>query len=443
MLLSLLSVFGQAQTIPTTRVRDCTTGGCHAPVLDHEVMHAPAGLSECGACHEYADPSEHSFVLKRRGAALCTFCHLGSGTQLGLVGHKPFDEGDCTGCHDPHGAHDSNMLRADNQPELCGLCHEDAIVGLHIHTPAADGDCLGCHGAHGAEHKGLLNRTGADLCLTCHEDTRERLETSVLVHEPAADNCLECHAAHASDTPAHLKMPPLALCESCHPEPVEIARHAAVKHSAVLEGRACLNCHQPHSSNHEGVLHADPVAACLACHTEPVTLGDGRVVKGVPEIAEEGAVLHGPVRKELCTGCHELHGSEHAVLLAANYTQNFYEPFKLEHYDLCFECHAKEMVLNKETNAETNFRNGSQNLHFAHVNMEKQGRACRSCHATHASVSDLHVPATVPYGRWELPLNFKRTDTGGRCNSGCHHPASYDRINATVGIEQPDDQPGP
>ncbi|MBZ0172719.1 MAG: hypothetical protein K8E66_10095 [Phycisphaerales bacterium] len=439
----LLAAHSHAQqTIPTTRVRDCTTDGCHAPVLDHEVLHGPTGISECGACHEYTDPARHAFVFKRKGADLCTFCHLGAGTQLGMVGHKPFDDGDCTGCHDPHGSRDSNLLRADTQTELCALCHEDAVVGLHVHTPAADGDCLGCHGAHGAEHKGLLNRTGSALCFTCHEDTRELVTKSVMVHEPAADNCLECHAPHASDTPAHLLMEPLALCESCHPEPAETARHATVKHSAVLEGRACLNCHQPHASNHEGVLHADPVASCLACHAEPLTTEHGVVVKGVPEIAVEGAVLHGPVRKELCTGCHELHGSDHPVLLAANYTQKFYEPFKLALYDLCFKCHAKEMVLNQESTAVTNFRNGSQNLHFAHVNREKQGRACRSCHATHASASDLHVPDSVPYGDWKLPLNFMRTESGGACNSGCHRPATYDRVNATIGIELPDEPGG-
>ena len=116
-------------------------------------------------------------------------------------------------------------------------------------------------------------------------------------------------------------------------------------------------------------------------------------------------------------------------------------PSKLEHYALCFECHAKELVLTSDSTIETNFRNGSQNLHFVHVNREEQGRACRSCHATHASMNRLHVPQSVPYGSWNLPLNFKMTETGGRCDSGCHRPATYDRIAPTIGIEEPD-QPG-
>lgn len=432
-----------AQDIPTTRVRDCTTSGCHAPIVDHPIMHGPTAIGACDACHEYDDPAQHTFVVKRQGAELCTFCHLGADTQLSLVGHKPFDEGRCTGCHDPHGSTSRNMLKAATTAQLCALCHEGAIQGTHVHTPAAAGDCLGCHGAHGAEHEKLLSRTGNDLCLTCHQDTKQLLATAELPHKPATENCLNCHAAHASDNLAHLTSPPEALCESCHPGPPQIARAAKFKHDAVLEGKACLNCHQPHASNHEGMLKSDPVGACLVCHDKPITLDDGKVVGSVADIAKKGEFLHGPVRQGLCTGCHELHGSDHSRLLAAEYTPNFYEPFSLEYYALCFKCHAQELVLNRETTAETNFRNGGLNLHYAHVNQDKQGRSCRSCHATHASVNELHIVEKVPYGKWELPLNFKRTDTGGSCNPGCHRPATYDRVNATIGIEGSDQEETP
>jgi predicted CXXCH cytochrome family protein len=422
---------------PTTRVRNCTTAGCHAQILDHEVLHAPAAISSCDSCHTYTDPAEHAFTLKREGAELCTFCHLGAGTQRALVGHRPFDEGNCTGCHDPHGSHDSNFLKADTQAGLCMLCHADVRTGTHVHTPAADGECLGCHSAHDADHKGLLTRDGSAMCYTCHEDTHDLVTNAVMVHKPAGEDCLACHQAHASDHANHLSAEPLELCTNCHPGPAMTARHAPVTHSAVLEGRACLNCHQPHASNHEGMLHLDPVASCLACHDGPITREDGRIVHGVPEIARDGAELHGPVRKQLCTGCHELHGSEHADLLAANYSSNFYEPFRLENYALCFECHAKELVLARESTIETNFRNGSENLHFVHVNRDRNGRSCRSCHATHASMNRLHVPQSVPYGSWELPLNFTMTKTGGRCDSACHRPATYDRVQPTIGIEDP------
>jgi len=418
---------------PATRVLNCNTSGCHAPIVEHKVLHGPAAIAACDACHEYQDPAAHSFVMKRQGSALCTFCHVGADAKLALISHEPFAQGDCTGCHDPHGSHDSMLLKADTQAGLCARCHDGAIAGTHMHTPAAQGNCLGCHGAHGADHKGLLSREGRDLCMTCHEDTRQRMQTAAHAHDPATGDCLQCHDAHASDFEDHLRLAPRALCADCHEPILQMATHASVKHSAVLDGKACLNCHEPHASDHDGLLHDNPIGACLACHDKPIVLED-RTVAAVSEIESEGAVRHGPVAKGLCTGCHELHGSEHGMLLAANYSRNFYESFSLDHYALCFKCHAQELVLNPQTATETNFRNGEKNLHFVHVQQDRLGRSCRSCHATHASHSPLHVVDSVKFGQWELPLNFMQTDTGGSCNSGCHRPATYDRVNATPGI---------
>jgi predicted CXXCH cytochrome family protein len=432
-----------AQDAPTTRVRNCTDAGCHAQTVQHDVLHAPAEIGSCTSCHDYADPADHTFRLKREGADLCTFCHLGSGTQLGVHGHKPFDEGNCTGCHDPHGGHSTDFLKSDTQAGLCALCHVEVRTGAFVHSPAADGECLGCHGAHGSEHAKLLDRSGSAMCFTCHEDTRAFMRSASLAHEPAGRDCLECHAAHASDHRAHLIDEPLGLCTSCHPGPAATAQHATFTHGAVLEGEACLNCHQPHASNHDGILRDDPIGACLDCHRKPIELGDGRVIGGVPEIDEAGSVLHGPVRAELCTGCHELHGSEHKDLLAASYSPNFYEPFSIDHYTLCFECHAHELVLVEETTIDTNFRNGDVNLHFVHVNRETQGRACRSCHATHASGNEQHMADTVPFGQWQMPLTFTSTQTGGRCDAACHRAATYDRVSPTIGIELPEGEQAP
>jgi hypothetical protein len=61
------------------------------------------------------------------------------------------------------------------------------------------------------------------------------------------------------------------------------------------------------------------------------------------------------------------------------------------------------------------------------VNKEDRGRSCRACHATHASAHPLHVRDSVPYGKWEMPINFKQTSTGGSCSPGCHKEQSYDR----------------
>jgi len=112
------------------------------------------------------------------------------------------------------------------------------------------------------------------------------------------------------------------------------------------------------------------------------------------------------------------------------YPETFYAPFKLDDYALCFTCHDKQLVLQPKTTGLTRSRNGDDNLHFVHVNRPDKGRSCRACHATHASTHEAHVRDSVPYGKWELPINFTPTATGGSCAPGCHKEAPYDREKA-------------
>jgi hypothetical protein len=83
-------------------------------------------------------------------------------------------------------------------------------------------------------------------------------------------------------------------------------------------------------------------------------------------------------------------------------------------------------VLAEKAEGLTGFRNGPRNLHAVHVNKEK-GRNCRACHSTHASGNELHVRDNVPFGRWQMPINYERTTTGGSCSPGCHKPYEYNR----------------
>jgi hypothetical protein len=71
-------------------------------------------------------------------------------------------------------------------------------------------------------------------------------------------------------------------------------------------------------------------------------------------------------------------------LLSKPYPETFYAEFNPENFAMCFTCHDKKLVEAKEAEGLTGFRNGKQNLHFAHVNKEK-GRTCRACHEKHAS----------------------------------------------------------
>jgi predicted CXXCH cytochrome family protein len=147
---------------------------------------------------------------------------------------------------------------------------------------------------------------------------------------------------------------------------------------------------------------------------------------------EENTDHHGPIKQKDCSGCHDPHGSENFRILRNPYPPTFYKPFAVENYNLCFGCHEKSLVLDPETTRLTNFRNGGTNLHFTHVNKAVKGRTCRACHETHASNFPKHIREAVPFGAWELPVNFQKTETGGSCTPGCHKVKKYDRVKKEI-----------
>lgn len=421
--------------MPTTRVRDCTTAGCHAGTLNHAFLHGPTAVAACDVCHQYADPLKHSFNLKQTGRGLCDFCHIDKVGTEGPVVHDPVAKGDCLSCHDPHGAMDRRLLRTDSLSKLCAECHQDTIRGSHLHTPVGEGRCLDCHAPHTAEIKGLLPAPRRTLCLSCHTDVRDRLGAATHVHDPLSGDCLDCHTTHGSDFASQLKSSPRVLCSSCHQDVEQIALSATHKHPAVLEDRACLNCHEPHASDRAHLAPADAIGACLACHAESIKAAAGHTIAGVPELAVKGFFPHGPIREQECAACHAVHGGGEPRLLTATYSNSFYQPFSTDAYALCFTCHDQKLVLSSMTETETRFRDGTRNLHAVHVNKDPQGRTCRACHDVHVSKTPALIAESVPFGQWRIPLNFTQSATGGSCAPGCHKPARYDRGPARPGVK--------
>ena len=216
------------------------------------------------------------------------------------------------------------------------------------------------------------------------------------------------------------------LCYPCHDKIKTIAETSKHKHLAVTEKDGCLHCHTPHASTVQFMLKEAPMSLCVSCHDKPVKMEGGPPVASFTEQIKGKKYLHGPVAQKDCTGCHATHGSEYFRLLVKDYPSLFYAPFSPDKYALCFSCHPESLVLTERTSALTDFRNGDLSLHYMHVN-KPRGRTCRSCHATHASDLPKLIRDSVPYGTWNLPIQFQKTDTGGGCRPGCHQPLTYDR----------------
>jgi len=419
---------------PTIKITDCTTSGCHADQINKRFLHGPTAVGACTACHQYENVEKHIFRYERTDAAMCTYCHINIDGAKHL--HQPVAEGKCLDCHNPHGAAERFLPRKETIGDTCLSCHDDLIGDRkHIHTPVAALQCTDCHNGHSSSHRSLLREEPRRLCLSCHIDMKRTLFASDCVHAPVQDGCLDCHDPHASDNENQIIAPPADLCGSCHQDVIETATNATVKHSVVLNSkRACLNCHNPHTGDRDAELMRDKsIRVCLTCHDKEIKTPDGKTIHDVVDVTNPNLNLHGPLRAGECRGCHQPHGSDHRHLLPSKYDKSFYTAAVADQFDLCFNCHTRDLIQNSQTKTATRFRNGNRNLHALHINdPKKAGRNCGVCHSIHASTQPFHMNLTVKFGQWTLPIRLKTTDTGGTCAAGCHRSHSYDRENPVI-----------
>ncbi len=127
-----------------------------------------------------------------------------------------------------------------------------------------------------------------------------------------------------------------------------------------------------------------PVDLCLVCHNEEMETPFGNIIN-MAKFLDDNSYIHGPIMKGDCSACHNPHGSDYWRIVKKFFPQEFYAPFSLGMYELCFSCHDKTKALTEKTSTVTGFRNGQTNLHFMHVNKDYKGRTCKACHDIHGS----------------------------------------------------------
>ncbi|MBZ5639132.1 MAG: cytochrome C [Acidobacteriia bacterium] len=292
---------------------------------------------------------------------------------------------------------------------ISAQCHEKLIKRKVVH-PVTE-SCGNCHESVATPHpqRGAktfkLTAAPPALCDGCHDAFGKKSH----VHEPVKDgSCTTCHDPHAADEPKLLAQPLKELCATCHSDKVDFK----FVHGPVAAGD-CTACHTPHESDTKALLKKEEKETCLTCHATVV--------------AKSMTLLHGPINDGKCTPCHDPHGGPYPRLLVKEFPADPYVPYTASEFGLCFGCHKRELVQDPDTSFATNFRDGERNLHYLHVNNPRRGRSCKLCHAVHGGALPKLVAETVPFGKWNLPLRFVKTATGGSCAPGCHRPQSYDR----------------
>jgi len=404
-------------------------------------MHGPAAR-ECEACHVQGNPDKHTFYLIREPKELCLRCH--SLMHQGQV-HTPVGEGACLDCHDPHGSAYPSILNADPKRELCQKCHAKTFSDqAFIHGPVAVGACVLCHEPHASTLPNLLSQEPRSLCLTCHAEIVDTKEGVLHSHGAIDQTCTACHDPHASEHRYQLLGQAPQLCAQCHQDKIEeMTQGHPVVHETIMQTDGCTMCHAPHTARLPHLVRTTQPDLCLKCHDKEIRTADGRVLTNMAQLLKDNPDHHGPIREGACTACHSPHSGDHFMLLAEEYPPEFYAPFSLERYDLCFRCHIPDLVLKPTGKGLTNFRDGDKNLHWLHVNREK-GRTCRACHEVHASRRPAHVREAVPFGSagWMLEINFEKTQTGGSCAPACHKVHVYDRGEGAISTNLRTEQGG-
>ena len=315
-----------------------------------------------------------------------------------------------------------------NNEKTCVDCHKRTVKKEILHGPAAD--CTSCHKPNGKKHpiEDVVAFTyleeGANLCFSCHEEEKDVIIKKKYLHKPVAKNeCSECHEIHSSNDPKFIFAKPPDLCYFCHDEIEKSIEKSTLVHSPATDSGGCIICHSPHSSNRKKLLVSNGRELCLSCHDKTITVGE-RKITNIDKLLKESRFEHEALEKS-CNACHDPHASNYKYLLTTSYPTGNYAKGSEEIYEMCFGCHDPDLLLAERTEYATEFRDGDKNLHFLHVNREK-GRTCNNCHSLHGSSRKYLIPETVKYGKWDMPLVFKKFENGGSCK-GCHREKRYTR----------------
>lgn len=421
--LTLILLYWIFSGIVFAQEMNCTDAACHKGLISLRNVHAPVE-DDCSVCHiatKNGHPLEgqKEFKLSSETPGLCKECHDLSLNEPNI--HAPVGAGQCLNCHNAHGSKIEKLLK--NQ-RLCDSCHDLELSGKNIHGPVAAYLCSGCHEGHQSQNNYLLTRDGLDLCVFCHSAKLER-QGVVSIHAPFEDDCHACHQPHASDAKYLLDVDVPELCYNCH-ETVEVQLNRKSEiHGPFQKGGKCYLCHNAHTSQYNALLQDKEETLCFGCHNEKIKK-DKRTVKAIEPRVKNAQYIHGPIESEGCSVCHAAHTPDNFFLLSAAFPQGAYSSGKVENFAHCFDCHDSALMTEPESETATAFRNGRTNLHYIHVNREK-ARNCTTCHDVHGTNYPHLIAETVPFGNWEMPMNFTKTENGGSCLTGCHEELDYSR----------------
>ncbi|GBD86188.1 cytochrome c nitrite reductase pentaheme subunit [bacterium BMS3Abin03] len=389
-----------------------------------------------------------------------------------LTGPVKLEDGylECTACHDPHLNVNGDFLVVTNQySNLCLYCHQKNFWNNSAHKTS--NATWNGSGTNPWFHTNYTTVT-ENACENCHNPHTASSQFRLMNFTPEENNCLVCHNGNVANKniQSELNKPyshNVAAYNGIHdPEEPNIVQ---IKHVE------CADCHNPHAVNDvtanppdangfiQGVkgVNADgnPVSEiqyqyelCYRCHADSPDKPGSPTTRQIEQsnvrlefdignpsyhpIEGQGAnpnvpSLISPLSESsviYCTDCHASngsnapagpHGSIYPHILKYNYETADYTQESYLAYELCYQCHDRNSILNNESFSKhkkhiVNIRTPCNVCHDPHGISSSQGNTTNN---THLINFDISIVQPAMMGRLEF------IDDGtfaGRCYLRCH-----------------------
>ncbi len=168
---------------------------CHPTKNEGRFVHSAVGLG-CQSCHRAVSENNKTTInFVAVGGGLCAKCHAVKQAQFL---HKPYEDGQCLICHNPHASEFKAQVRA-TVDSLCMSCHGMGRPDVRVNGEAQTVSLLDSRAYDLASFEQAPKVGGRHAQLSL----QSRAGRAALAKGPkkadAAPSCLSCHDPHASD----------------------------------------------------------------------------------------------------------------------------------------------------------------------------------------------------------------------------------------------------
>ncbi len=335
--------------------------------------------------------------LDRSGELQCTTCHDAHNNQYGdflvMLNQR---SAMCTTCHNLHGwtisSHESSTASV--------LSANDPYLQSSKYGTVSNSACLSCHRPHSAGgHERLLHfARSEDNCLNCHDGSVARTNLKPALSKVSRHDvkrydrihdikesptesamhieCVDCHNPHAiRNTTAQAPLAPGVMRGI-----FGITASGSTTQQVQFEYEVCFKCHGDNPGRTESTITRQITQTNTRLEFSPSSHSFHPVVS--PGVNSSVPSLKSPMTVGTmiyCTDCHNSdsssgpkgpHGSNYSPLLAYNYETADFTQESAFAYELCYQCHSRNSILNGE----------SFDKHERHL---KEGIPCSACHDPH------------------------------------------------------------